>query len=86
MGHLRRFSAQETRAAVEACGLKAIEVKHLNKTGAPAWWFFGKVLRREKINKLPLKLFDKMVWLFRHIDWLLPWSGLSLVVVARRER
>jgi len=32
-----------------------------------------------------LKVFDKTVWLWRRIDWLLPWRGLSLVVVAKKR-
>ena len=30
-----------------------------------------------------LKIFDKTVWLWRRIDGMLPWPGLSLIVVAR---
>jgi hypothetical protein len=37
------------------------------------------------ISKLVLKIFDKTVWLWRRVDGLLPWPGLSLVVVARNE-
>jgi hypothetical protein len=32
-----------------------------------------------------LKLFDKSVWFWRRIDFLLPWRGLSLVAVAERK-
>jgi len=32
-----------------------------------------------------LKLFDKTVWIWRRIDGLLPWQGLSLIAVARRN-
>jgi hypothetical protein len=33
-----------------------------------------------------LKIFDKTVWLWRRIDPLLPWPGLSLIMVARKSR
>ena len=61
------------------------QVHQLNKVGKPAWWFFGRILGRRHVNKLTLKLFDKTVWLWRRLEWLLPWSGLSLVVVARKR-
>jgi len=32
-----------------------------------------------------LKLFDKTVWLWKRLDPILPWRGLSLVVVARKR-
>ena len=56
----------------------------LNKIGALSWWIFGKLLGRKRVSKPALKLFDKTVWLWRRIDGLLPWRGLSLVAVAKR--
>ena len=85
MGHLHRFREQALRKDIEASGLRVSEVRQLNKAGAPAWWFFGKVLHRHKINKVTLKLFDKSVWILRHLDGVLPWKGLSLVVVATKS-
>jgi hypothetical protein len=32
-----------------------------------------------------LKIFDKSVWLLRRIDVLMPWPGLSLIIVARKR-
>jgi hypothetical protein len=32
-----------------------------------------------------LKVFDKTVWLWRRIEGLLPWPGLSLIIVARNQ-
>jgi hypothetical protein len=59
-------------------------VRQLNKIGRPFWWLFGTVLRREQISRIALKLFDKTVWFWRRTEFLVPWSGLSLIVVARR--
>jgi len=44
----------------------------------------GKLLGRTRIHKPALKLFDKTVWIWRRIDGLLPWRGLTLVAVARK--
>jgi SAM-dependent methyltransferase len=49
------------------------------------WWLFGKVLRRGRISKVMLKIFDKTVWFWRRVDGLLPWPGLSLVIVAGKR-
>jgi hypothetical protein len=56
----------------------------MNKIGAIAWRIYGGLLRRKSINKLTLKLFDKSVWLWRRVDPILPWRGLSLVAVVRK--
>ncbi len=84
MGHLRRFSRRDIEALAAQAGLRVEGVHQLNKVGALSWWIYGKLLRRKKISKPALKLFDKTVWIWRRIDGLLPWRGLSLVVVARK--
>jgi glycosyltransferase involved in cell wall biosynthesis len=85
LGHKRRYRAAELRRLLQDGGFEVRQSHQLNKAGKPAWWFFGRVLHRRHINKLTLKLFDKTVWLWRRLEWLLPWSGLSLVVVARKR-
>jgi glycosyltransferase involved in cell wall biosynthesis/2-polyprenyl-3-methyl-5-hydroxy-6-metoxy-1,4-benzoquinol methylase len=85
MGHKRRFSAAEIRALLEQAGFRVEQLRQLNKVGAVSWWIYGKVLHRKKIAKVALKLFDKTVWIWRRIDGLLPWRGLSLVAIARAE-
>lgn len=85
LGHKRRFSQSEIGALLEHTGLRVEHVHQINKIGTPAWWFYSAVLGRARISKLTLKIFDKTVWLWRRIDPLLPWKGLSLIIVARRE-
>ncbi len=84
-GHLRRFDAATFQALAERAGLQVERTIEINRIGVPAWRLYGKALGRTSINKLVLKLFDKSVWLWRHVDKLLPWSGLSLIVVARKK-
>ena len=83
LGNKRRFSASELRQMLDAAGFTVVEEKQLNKFGTLSWWLFGKVFRRAKMNRVMLKIWDKTVWFWRRIDPLLPWSGLSLVAVAR---
>ncbi|MCS6952469.1 MAG: glycosyltransferase [Bryobacterales bacterium] len=84
LGHKRRFESRQLRALLESEGFQLEALRQLNKIAAPAWWLYGKVMGRDTIDKLTLKLFDKTVWLWRRIDPLLPWQGLTLVAVARK--
>ena len=68
-----------------SAGLRPGRVHQLNKIGALAWALYGGLLGRRSIHKLSLKIFDKTVWLWRRIDRLLPWRGLSLIVVASKS-
>ena len=58
----------------------------LNKIGRPGWWLNSRVIRKKHVGRVSLKLFDKTVWLWRWLNPVLPWSGLSLVLVAERVR
>ena len=84
LGHLRRFDKKTLQSLLREHGLEVVRLVHLNKIGKPAWWLYGRVLRRKHIGKLTLKLFDKSVWFWRRVDALLPWGGLSLIAVTRR--
>jgi glycosyltransferase involved in cell wall biosynthesis len=84
LGQKRRFRLEELQRIIEGAGLSVERVAQLNKIGAPAWWFSGKLMRRNYISKPALKLFDKTVWFWRRVEWMLPWHGLTLIVVARR--
>ncbi len=84
LGHKRRFTPAGLREMIESHGLTTEKLYQLNKIGALAWLVYGGLLRRKSISKLTLKLFDKSVWFWRRVDWLLPWRGLSLIAVARK--
>ena len=86
LGHKRRYTESQLREAMTKAGLRVEQVHQLNKISTPVWWLYGKILGKKQINKLSLKLFDKSVWFWRRVDGLLPWRGLSLVVVASKPK
>jgi SAM-dependent methyltransferase len=85
LGHKRRYVAAEARAMLEERGFAVEKLYNFNKAGTPPWWAYSKVVQSRKIGKLVLKIFDKTVWIWRHLDKLIPWKGLSLIVVARKK-
>ncbi len=85
MGHKHRFSSQQMQEMLAGAGFHVERLIQLNKIGAMAWWISGKVFGRKRISKLALKLFDKTVWFWRRADGLMPWRGLSLIAIARRD-
>jgi glycosyltransferase involved in cell wall biosynthesis len=83
LGHKRRYGAAELRRLIESAGFAVEKLYHFNKAGAPPWWAYSKVFGSRHINKPVLKIFDKTVWMWSRLDALMPWPGLSLIVVAR---
>jgi SAM-dependent methyltransferase len=84
LGHQRRYSSAEARRMLEEEGFSIERVYNFNKAGAPPWWIYSRFSRSRHINKLVLKIFDKTVWLWSLLDGLMPWPGLSLILVARK--
>ncbi len=84
LGHKRRFRKKELEQLLMKHGFTVERMFDANRIGAPAWWLFSRVLRRRQINRVTLKLFDKTVWLWRRVDRLMPWPGLTLIAIARK--
>ena len=84
LGHRRRFSLTELEKLCTAAGLTVERTHQLNRVSRPVWWFTSKVLRAAHLSKPTLKLFDKTVWVWRALDHLIPWDGLSVILVARK--
>ncbi|MBV8844278.1 MAG: glycosyltransferase [Bryobacterales bacterium] len=85
MGTKRRFDAAELRGMLTEIGFTVKQEYQINKIGTLGWWFSSRILHRSRVSRPALKLWDKSVWLQKLIDGLLPWRGLSLVVVAERK-
>src|SRR5260221_157615 len=85
MGHKRRFEREALQTLLAGAGFEVEQVYSLNKIGTPPWWIYSKLVGSVHINKVTLKIFDKTVWFWRRIDRWLPWAGLTLVLVARKQ-
>ena len=85
LGHKRRYSAAGIRALLESHGFTVEAIYSFNKAGAPPWWAYSRVLGSKNINKPVLKIFDKTVWFWSRIDRFMPWPGLSLIAIGRRQ-
>jgi SAM-dependent methyltransferase len=84
LGHCLRYSETELRERVLEAGFRIENVLHFNRISLPGWYLNGKLLQRPTIGAWQLRLFDRLVWLWRRIDRFLPWPSNSLIVVARK--
>ena len=84
LGHRRRYTRASLRAALEAEGFVVERLLDFNRVTTPGWWLNGRVLKRRHFGRGQLKIFNVMTWLFRRLERVLPWSGASLIAVARK--
>src|SRR2546423_1582246 len=85
LGHKRRYSEASARGLLESQGFNVETAYSFNKIASPAWIAYSKMFGAGNIGKLVLKIFDKSVWFWRRVDGLMPWPGLSLIVVGRKN-
>jgi hypothetical protein len=81
---VRRYTRSSLEAALKKAGFEVEQIFDFNRATTPAWWFNGKVLRRQSFSRVQLKLLNVTIWFWRRVDGLLPWHGTSLIAVARR--
>jgi glycosyltransferase involved in cell wall biosynthesis len=84
LGHKRRFDKGELGRLIADAGLDVTSIQRFNSMAYAAWLVSGKLFGSQRLNRFTLKLFDKTVWIWRRLDPLLPWPGLTLFAVATR--
>ena len=85
LGHFRRYSREQLRARMEEAGFSVETILNFNRVSRPAWFVSSRLLRRSRLGRFQLKLFDKMVWLWRRIDRVIPWKPTSIIAIGRKS-
>ncbi|HYF52025.1 MAG TPA: bifunctional glycosyltransferase/class I SAM-dependent methyltransferase [Planctomycetota bacterium] len=84
LDHVKRYTRADLSEALTNAGFEVEKVFSFNRIGVVGWFLNGKILRRTRMAKYQLKMFDSLVWLWKRVDWLFPWHGLSVVAIARK--
>jgi glycosyltransferase involved in cell wall biosynthesis len=84
LGHHRRYSEEELRSKFADAGFRVETVLYFNRPTRPAWFVNGRILRRRKFGRFQVLVFDRLVWLWRKIDHVLPWKPTSIIAVGVR--
>ncbi len=84
LGHQRRYSREELQGRLQQAGFEVEEILDFNRVSRPGWYVSGKLLKRSRIGRWQLRLFDQTVRLWRRLDPYLPWKATSIIAIARR--
>lgn len=84
--HFRRYTREDLQQKLNQAGFTVDTMFDFNKPGYIGWAIEGKFLGSRTLPKLAMKIYDHLVWLFCRIDHLLPWKGLSIITIARKEK
>jgi len=82
LGHFLRYTPDGLRALMTSAGFDVVHMFDFNRVSAPAWWFNGRVLKRQTFSRVQLKLFDAALPVLRRVDRLIPWTGISVIGIG----
>lgn len=82
----RRYTRASLVQELEGAGFRVQKVFDFNRFSVPGWWVNGKIFRRKRFSRLQLKTLEVLLPVVRRIDRMLPWRGLSLIAIARKEK
>lgn len=83
-GHYRRYDRQDLEALVKKHSLEIQHMISFNKVGVLGWIVRTKWLKAKTLGKYNMKLYGLLTPIFRLIDPLLPWQGLSWILVVKK--
>ena len=84
LGHFRRYSHEQLAGRLREAGFEVERILNFNRVSRPGWYIAGKVLKRARISRLQLRLFNSLVWLWRRVDRFIPWPPTSIIAIARK--
>src|SRR5277367_1261662 len=85
LGHCRRYTEEQLTEVAQRAGFQIERILKFNRPGVPAWWFNGKVLRRQTFGRGQIRLLNLLTPIFRRIDRWLPLPPLSIIAVLRKQ-
>ncbi len=84
--HYRRYTLKTLAEIFEANDLEIIHRQYFNFAAIAGWWFSGSVLKKKTIPNGQMKLYDKLVPVFKLIDKIiLNKAGISAISVGRKS-
>ena len=84
LGHFRRYERDELETKMREAGFTVEHQFYFNKAGKMAWYFANTLGKRRKLTPAQLRVYNMLTPVFRVTDKVMPGTGLSTVVIARK--
>ncbi|WP_299888245.1 bifunctional 2-polyprenyl-6-hydroxyphenol methylase/3-demethylubiquinol 3-O-methyltransferase UbiG [uncultured Lacinutrix sp.] len=85
LGHYRRYTKSKLAKVFKTNSFKIIHKQHFNFIGILGWYVTGSLMKKESIPGGQMKLYNKLVPLFKVVDKVIFNSvGLSTIVVGKK--
>ena len=85
LGHFRRYTRKRLGKLLSSQRLELVNIRYFNAIAIGGWWVSGSLLRKKKLERGSLRLYNALVPLMRFGDWVTGRRmGLSVIGVARK--
>ncbi len=84
LGHFRRYTKKKLAGVVESGGFTVKKMFYFNLPGGIGWFVRGKILKEKTLSKTSIQAFEKLIPLFKIIEWFGVPFGASLICVASK--
>ncbi len=84
-GHYRRYGRKDIQDLLSNAGYTILQLTNFNFLSIPGWWINSCLLKRKRMSRLQLKLYDTIIPAVRFLEWMLPLPGLSLICIAEKS-
>ena len=85
LGHYRRYTRKSLKGLFLNNGLRILQSRYFNLAGTIGWYVSGKILRNDTIPGGQMKLYNKLVPVFRLLDkFFFNAAGLSVIVTGKK--
>jgi glycosyltransferase involved in cell wall biosynthesis len=84
LGHFRRYEKHELESKLRDAGFTVEHQFYFNKAGKMAWYLANTLGKRRKLTPAQLRIYNMLTPAFRVTDKVMPGTGLSTVVIARK--
>jgi len=85
LGHYRRYQHAELQQRMESTGFHVDQILEFNRISRPGWYVTGRILKKTTLSPFQLKIFDRLVWLWRLVDNHLPWQPTSIIAIGIKK-
>jgi glycosyltransferase involved in cell wall biosynthesis len=82
--HFRRYETRELTAKMEAAGFAVEQEFTFNRAGTPTWMMSSKLGGQRMVKPWQAKAYNLFCPIFRALEGILPWKGLSIICVAKK--
>jgi 2-polyprenyl-3-methyl-5-hydroxy-6-metoxy-1,4-benzoquinol methylase len=85
LGHYRRYNKKQLEKIFIDNKIDINYSRYFNFAGILGWWFSGKILNKKNIPSGQMKLYNRLVWIFKVLDFFTNrFLGLSVIVSGRK--